>query len=603
MGWTIENPTLKAATVQGGGSISAISLVTDVTITAGSWVFLLVRWNSTSGVITSVNDNGPGLTWQFAQQNSGTLSTEARAALVYAYAPAGIASGRSITVSFSAITQSYSFMQGCSWKGGDAGAVVGVKTWLLYSTWPYITTPITTPKTNTLVLAAMGIMGNAGAAPHAPGIGSTELLETSATTAAYGGVLAYRTDGVGYINGTFTNTMNSYGIFGASIALEATDSVVNGSGFKHPTSHSNDTLASTTWSNQENILIEDDTEVTEAIIAKNTPATGSTSTGWLKAGGFGLSIPAGVVITKVEIIVRWRMNSSSGVGNRDICWAVGGTRGTNTHTSTVERLQVETDKFDVTSERAWTVADFSTFEIHVRGRNGNNATDPSYRFMWVKVDVTYEFPPEPIWEMPYDDFNRADGPVYDGVGANYWRTHRLDWTDATLARVIDNRLGSAQAGYQQAVSQHQHTGNDWDLLADCAVTGATPFEIAVWFNAENIGADAATLKGYVFIGSSSSAYWAIRRYAAGVNQGVIAGPNAFSALVAGDTLWIAKRENTYSIYRRPSGGAFSKMVEVTDTNNTGGVFCFEISDTTIRWDNVRGGPFVPPVYPKVVSVI
>lgn len=163
------------------------------------------------------------------------------------------------------------------------------------------------------------------------------------------------------------------------------------------TAQSSDSLANTAWSNGANILVNDDTEATEAITAKNTPTPAdNTSTGWIKAGTFGFDslIPAGIAIaiTKVELQYRWRVNSSSGIANRDLCWAVSGTRGTNLHSLSTEPTSLETILTDVTAERAWVRADLldGTFEVHARGRNGNSTTDPSYRFAWIKAQITYD---------------------------------------------------------------------------------------------------------------------------------------------------------------------------------------------------------------------
>src|SRR5215207_3290199 len=161
-------------------------------------------------------------------------------------------------------------------------------------------------------------------------------------------------------------------------------------------SSSVDTLTSTTWTNITNIRANDDTETTEAIVAKNTPGTGSTTSGWIKVGNFGFDslIPAGSTIDNVEIQIRWRVSSTGGIANRDCSWAVSGTRGTNTHTLTTEPVTLETTTLTVTSERSWTRADLlnGTFEVHARGMNGNSTTDPSYRFAWIKVNVTYTLP-------------------------------------------------------------------------------------------------------------------------------------------------------------------------------------------------------------------
>lgn len=174
-------------------------------------------------------------------------------------------------------------------------------------------------------------------------------------------------------------------------------------GLRIGTSQTNDTLASTTWSSQANILVDSDTEAIEAIIAKNTPATGSTTTGWIKVGNFGFDgvIPAAAIINSVEIQIRWRMNSAAGIGNRDVIWALSGTRHTTLQTLTTEPTTLETSVFDATADRAWTRADLldGVFEVHARGRNGNSTTDPSYRFAWIKVNVDYALLDSPLYYL------------------------------------------------------------------------------------------------------------------------------------------------------------------------------------------------------------
>lgn len=186
-------------------------------------------------------------------------------------------------------------------------------------------------------------------------------------------------------------------------------------GFVNGTTQTNDTLASTTWSNQANILDQDDDEVTEEITAKNTPGTGSATTGWLKVAtfGFGALILADSTIDAVSIRVRSRVNSAAGIANREMAWAISGTRDTNVHTSSTEPVVLETVDTDVTGERAWTRADLldGTFEVHVRGRNGNSTTSPSYRFAYVAVNVTYT---EPAAAVPFPEVVMADRAIYTG---------------------------------------------------------------------------------------------------------------------------------------------------------------------------------------------
>ncbi len=57
----------------------------------------------------------------------------------------------------------------------------------------------------------------------------------------------------------------------------------------------------------------------------------------------------------------------------------------------------------MTGERTWTRANLlnGTLEVHARGRNGNSTTDPSYRFAWIKVQITYDVLPTELMGRPF----------------------------------------------------------------------------------------------------------------------------------------------------------------------------------------------------------
>lgn len=195
-------------------------------------------------------------------------------------------------------------------------------------------------------------------------------------------------------------------------------------------------------------------------------------------------------------------------------------------------------------------------------------------------------------ETSYDDFNRADGPVYAGAGATLWTTERLDWDQTSLAEVKFNTLGQAVTSYEQAVSKGiLGADGDFDFVLNCVSTAISPGEIAIWFCVTGHG-PAAAVNGYAFIGASLSNYWAIRKYTGGVLQGTIAGPNTppDGALVSGDTIWISKRGTTFKVLRKKSGN-WVTCVQVTDATYSSGAIAIEMSDTNVRWDNVRGGPW------------
>jgi hypothetical protein len=142
-----------------------------------------------------------------------------------------------------------------------------------------------------------------------------------------------------------------------------------------------------TWTNDTNILVDDGTEATLSIAAKNT--TGRWNVG--QNFGFDALIPVGATITSVEIRAEWRVNSTAGIANLDLQSFVGGVAVGILFSNSAEPTTLTTSTDDVTADRSWTRDDLldGTFELKVRGRNGNSATDPSYRFDHIAAQVGY----------------------------------------------------------------------------------------------------------------------------------------------------------------------------------------------------------------------
>lgn len=145
-----------------------------------------------------------------------------------------------------------------------------------------------------------------------------------------------------------------------------------------------------TWTNQNNVLTDDGTEATLAIAAKNT--TGR----WVRGDdlGFDSALPADAVITKVEIRAEWRVNNAGGIGHLELQAFVGGVAVGAVRTNSAEPTTLTTDTYDITADRTWTRANLlnASFDLKVRGRTGNSATDPSFRFDHIAAQVTYEVP-------------------------------------------------------------------------------------------------------------------------------------------------------------------------------------------------------------------
>lgn len=215
--------------------------------------------------------------------------------------------------------------------------------------------------------------------------------------------------------------------------------------------------------------------------------------------------------------------------------------------------------------------------------------------------------PGPVQDI-YDQFTRADGPVYAGAGATLWTVERLDWEQTTLMEVKGNALANPGATYEQAVTKGRlGEAGDFDLVLDCTATAASPGEIAIWFCCSGHGPVAA-VDGYAFIGSSLGSYWAIRKYVDGVNAGAIAGPLFTEPpIVSGNQIWIAKRGTSFFVRRRANQFVdWILCIGVSDASYSSGAIAIETSDATVRWDNVRGGPWTglgPPPTAQVVSIL
>jgi hypothetical protein len=200
--------------------------------------------------------------------------------------------------------------------------------------------------------------------------------------------------------------------------------------------------------------------------------------------------------------------------------------------------------------------------------------------------------PVPV-ETVIDDFNRADGLVTAGAGSTIWAATRIDAATAVAIRTISNALGNTITGWQNGWTQAFYARNA-DLIADCVVK-PTSGEFTLWFALR--GAGATTFSGYALvlaIGATDT--WTLRSYTNGVNDGTIASQASVPTLAAGGSIWVRKRGTALEFYRRPSGGDWTRVFAATSSlYDRSGSFGIELSDTTTRWDNLRGGPVAAAV--------
>lgn len=186
-----------------------------------------------------------------------------------------------------------------------------------------------------------------------------------------------------------------------------------------------------------------------------------------------------------------------------------------------------------------------------------------------------------------DDFNRANGAIYAGAGAAIWTGHGIgNTTPATNSAVIGNQAGVLAANASCASLLLMQS--DFDMTWDCVVAPGGGAGANFYVCLSNY--DQGTWNG-IAIGYNAGTWYATS-YTAG--SGSPAGSAASAAIQAGETYLISKRGTTVSFFKSTTGGPFTLIMSFGVAGTFGaGAFGTVFTDTTQRWDNLRGGPLAP----------
>jgi len=197
-------------------------------------------------------------------------------------------------------------------------------------------------------------------------------------------------------------------------------------------------------------------------------------------------------------------------------------------------------------------------------------------------------PPTPSDQTPIDDFNRADNPVNVGGGAALW-DDPANFSSISTMKVLSNRLAHEGTGATSTAWSRRRTSGDFDLLIDWAVVTqrvARPLNLLFcaqdvrYLTRTNYEVGLYDTTGGVVVWKVTNGSYATIATAAGQ-----------PAYVAGETWWLARRGNVYTLYRLiPPATDFVVAVQFTDSSFDGGRFGFVAEDKTARWDSLRGGP-------------
>ena len=169
--------------------------------------------------------------------------------------------------------------------------------------------------------------------------------------------------------------------------------------------------SSGTWGSLGNFFATDGAEATCSIAAKNT-----SSVAILHNFGFTTSvIPADATIDQVLMRCVWRVTTAASViANLNAKIRVTSVGLLADHINALEITTLSTDTFDVTGDTAWAPAHFrdGTLQVHATPFNGNDASDPFYRYDSISLDVFYT--PAPVVAAR----SILSTPNLDGVGGD-----------------------------------------------------------------------------------------------------------------------------------------------------------------------------------------
>lgn len=212
---------------------------------------------------------------------------------------------------------------------------------------------------------------------------------------------------------------------------------------------------------------------------------------------------------------------------------------------------------------------------------------PTVQAMMLEVDwpiapVASSSPDETV----IDDFNRADGPINSGVGADIWETAgRLDATVGTTTLVTASNLLAAPTLSNYRARSKSKLQSDFDLLVDVVVQQ----QFFIWYGLTDL--DTNVYDGYRV--EVSAGTWRLA-FVTNAASATLVQTTIGPLPAVGSTIWVAKRGTTTTVYYRPTvGDRFYQVLTITDSrNNISSPFILELPNTTVRLDNVRGGPLV-----------
>lgn len=192
-----------------------------------------------------------------------------------------------------------------------------------------------------------------------------------------------------------------------------------------------------------------------------------------------------------------------------------------------------------------------------------------------------------------DDFNRADGPLGPA------------WTDDYAGngggrglRVVGNQAAGNLAAENTGWYSAQVFPSDQEAWTTVSVAQSTGEYLGVALRLTSPG---VSVSGYEFDYAKLAGTDSIEIYR--VDSGVYTqlGTSVAQEIAAGDQIGAQTIGSTLTFWHRPAGGAWTQLVERTDTTYSGsGYLGLFLGGNVVRVDDFGGGE-IPPVYTQLAS--
>jgi len=163
--WTTDKTSLATPVSNNVFGTTTLAYTTTNAVASNAWIFIGIM-SYFSDSVSSVADDGPGLSWTVTKYTP-TSDANFKIAIARAFAPAGLASGRTITATWTGGDTTSKEMAGSSFLGGDSSSFDVGGGGASGNSVNWASANLTTAEANELIIG-FGRFANADATPATP---------------------------------------------------------------------------------------------------------------------------------------------------------------------------------------------------------------------------------------------------------------------------------------------------------------------------------------------------------------------------------------------------------------------------------------------------